>query len=146
MFKSILIAVDGSEHAKKALEVACQLVSKEDATLHILHIPEALSHETTLVWGIGAIAIESSREVLEEAGKSVIERASEAARSMGASHVETHLSKGDPARNILRHAEKLGVEAIVLGSRGLGDFAGLMMGSVSHKVTNSAKCSVITVR
>ncbi|PAU78068.1 universal stress protein [Halomonas salipaludis] len=146
MFNSVLIAVDGSEHAKKALEVACQLVSKEDATLHILHIPEALTHETTLVWGIGAIALESSREVLEEAGKSVIERASEAARGMGASHVETHLSKGDPARNILRHAEKLGVDAIVMGSRGLGDFAGLMMGSVSHKVTHSAKCTVISVR
>lgn len=146
MFNSILIAVDGSEHAKKALEVACRLMGQDNATLHILHVPEVLAYDTTMVWGIGAVALESSREVLEDAGQKIIEKASDAAREQGASHVETHLHQGDPARLILRKAEDLGVEAIVLGSRGLGNFAGLMMGSVSHKVTHSAKCSVITVR
>lgn len=146
MFNSILIAVDGSEHAKKALEVACRLIDQEKATLHILHIPEALSHETTLVWGIGAVALESSREALEQAGHKIIEQAANAARELGATDIQTHLSQGDPARIILRQAETLNADAIVLGSRGLGNFAGLMIGSVSHKVTHSAKCTVITVR
>src|SRR5690554_732115 len=132
MFNSILIAVDGSEHAKKALGVACRLLWQENTTLHVLHVPEMLAHDTTMVWGIGAVALESSREALEDAGRKIIEKAADAAREQGATHVETHLHQGDPARLILRKAEELGVEAIVLGSRGLGNFAGLMMGSVSH--------------
>lgn len=39
MFKSVMVPVDGSEHARKALEVACQLIKDSDTTLHILHIP-----------------------------------------------------------------------------------------------------------
>ncbi|QJQ95772.1 MULTISPECIES: universal stress protein [Halomonadaceae] len=146
MFDSVLIAVDGSENAKKALSVACKLVRGEQSKLHILHIPEALTHETTLVWGIGAVPMESTQEVLEEAGREVIVRATDAAREMGAQQIETHLARGEPARTILRQAELLGVDAIVMGSRGLGDLGGFILGSVSHKVSHSAKCTVITVR
>lgn len=146
MFKSLLVAVDGSEHAKKALRVACELVKNGDAKLHILHIPERLAHETTLVWGIGAVPLEASPEDIEKAGKQVIEKAKANAQELGATQIETHLGQGEPARTILSEAEKLGVDAIVLGSRGLGDLAGLIMGSTSHKVTHGAKCTVITVR
>lgn len=146
MFKSLLVAVDGSENAKKALGIACQLTREGNAQLHILHIPESLSHETTLVWGIGAIPLEATRDVIEQAGNKVIKQAEAAAREQGATNIETHLGQGDPARTIIRQAEKLGVDAIVLGSRGLGDLTGFVVGSVSHKVSSSAKCTVITVR
>ena len=91
MYTSILVPVDGSEHAQKALAVACQLVRQEGSLLHLLHIPEELSHETTLVWGIGAIAIEASREEREEAGKQVMSRAAEAAREQGATLSLIHI-------------------------------------------------------
>ena len=146
MFNSILVPVDGSEHAQKALSVACQLANQADATLHLLHIPEELSHETTLVWGIGAIAIEASRQEREDVGKQVIEKAAEAARQQGASKVETVIGQGDPARTIISEARKRGVDAIVMGSRGLSDLKGFVVGSVSHKVSHAASCSVITVR
>lgn len=145
MYQSLLVAVDGSENGKKALELAAHLAQGE-TTLHILHIPESLAHETTLVWGIGAVSLEASRQDLEAAGKQVIERAEAQARELGVAKVETHLGQGEPARTILGQAKTLGVDAIVLGSRGLGDLAGLVMGSVSHKVMHSAKCGVITVR
>ncbi|MCG6657397.1 universal stress protein [Halomonas campisalis] len=146
MFNSILVPVDGSEHAQKALSVACQLAKQADATLHLLHIPEELSHETTLVWGIGAIAIEASREERNDVGKQVVEKAAEAARQQGASKVETVIGQGDPARTIISEARKRGVDAIVMGSRGLSDLKGFVVGSVSHKVSHAASCSVITVR
>ncbi|WP_416140089.1 universal stress protein [Halomonas sp. HK25] len=147
MFTSILVPVDGSEHAQKALSVACQLVRQEDGcTLHLVHIPEELAHETTLVWGIGAIAIEASREEREDAGKQVISRAAEAAREQGATNVETVIGQGDPARTILSEARKRGIDAIVMGSRGLSDLQGIVVGSVSHKVAHAAECTVITVR
>ncbi|MFC3282407.1 universal stress protein [Litchfieldella rifensis] len=146
MFNSLLIAVDGSENARKALHVACELAKNGDTKLHILHIPESLAHETTLVWGIGAIPLEANEEDIQKAGRQVIDKARANAQELGVSQVETHLDQGEPARTILSQAEQLGVDAIVLGSRGLGDLAGLVVGSVSHKVTHSAKCTVITVR
>ncbi len=147
MFTSILVPVDGSKHAQKALSVACQLARQEAAcTLHLLHIPEELAHETTLVWGIGAIAIEASREEREDAGKQVISRAAEAAREQGATNIETVVGQGDPARTILSEARKRGIDAIVMGSRGLSDLQGFVVGSVSHKVSHAAECTVITVR
>ncbi len=147
MFTSILVPVDGSKHAQKALSVACQLARQEEScTLHLVHIPEELAHETTLVWGIGAIAIEASREEREEAGKQVINHAAEAAREQGATNIETVVGQGDPARTILSEARKRGIDAIVMGSRGLSDLQGFVVGSVSHKVSHAAECTVITVR
>ncbi|TFH86416.1 universal stress protein [Billgrantia azerbaijanica] len=146
MFKTLLVPVDGSEHAKKALAVACQLARQNDATLHILHIPEALAHETTLVWGIGAIALEASREDLERTGRQVVDRAAEDARQQGAPRVETIIAQGEPARTIVSEARKSGADAIVMGSRGLSDITGLIVGSTSHKVSHAATCTVITVR
>ncbi|SEK94702.1 universal stress protein [Halomonas daqiaonensis] len=145
MYQSILVPVDGSEHAKKALLVACQLAQQESATLHLLHIPEELAHETTLVWGIGAIAVEASREEREAAGKQVVDRAEQAARELGASDIETMIRQGDPARTIISEARLCKVDAIVMGSRGLSDLKGLVVGSVSHKVSHAADCTVITV-
>ncbi len=146
MFTSILVPVAGSEHARKALSVACQLARQEDATLHLLHIPEELAHETTLVWGIGAVALEASREERERTGRQIVDRAAEAAREQGATSIETLIGQGDPARTILSEARQRGVDAIVMGSRGLSDLQGFVVGSVSHKVSHAAECTVITVR
>ncbi|MCH4562645.1 MULTISPECIES: universal stress protein [Halomonas] len=146
MFKTILVPIDGSEHARKALAVACQLARQNDTTLHILHIPEELAHETTLVWGIGAVALEASREERERTGRQIVDRAAADARQQGATRVETLIGQGDPARTILSEARKSGADAIVMGSRGLSDLQGFVVGSVSHKVSHAAECTVITVR
>ncbi|WP_346797377.1 universal stress protein [Halomonas sp. Bachu 37] len=145
MFTSILIPVDGSKHAQKALQVACQLARQNDAILHILHIPEELTHDATLVWGLGAIAIEASRQEREDIGSEMVEKAAESARGQGVEQIKTHLGKGDPARTILHMSKKLEVDAITMGTRGLSDLQGFVIGSVSHKVTHAADCTVITV-
>lgn len=53
---------------------------------------------------------------------------------------------GDPATKILDHARDLDCDAIIMGHRGTGDFQGLLMGSVAHKVNHKAACRVITVK
>ncbi|WP_458527098.1 universal stress protein [Onishia taeanensis] len=145
MFTSVMVPVDGSEHARKALEVACRLIKDSDASLHILHIPEALAHETTLIWGIGAVSLETTPTVLEKYGRDLIDRASREATALGVKHIDTTLAQGEPSRTILEQAKRLGVDAIVMGSRGLGDFSSLVIGGVSHKVSHAADCTVITV-
>ncbi|MYL22570.1 universal stress protein [Halomonas alkaliantarctica] len=145
MYQKILVPVDGSENAQHALEVACQLAKEQDTALVILHVPEILTHEATLAWGIGTTAIDASRDELEKLGEKVIEHASNAAKERGISHLETVVEQGDPARTIIDQAKQHGVDAIVIGSRGLSDLKGLVVGSVSHKVSHSAPCRVITV-
>ncbi len=76
----------------------------------------------------------------------MISRAAEAAREQGATKIETVIAQGDPARAILSESRKRGVDAIVMGSRGLSDLKGFVVGSVSHKVAHTAECTVITVR
>ncbi len=145
MLKTILVPVDGSEQAKLALEIACKLAANGQAHLHILHIPERLAHDNTLVWGVGAVNLEAPEEEVERAGHKMLEAAKQAAVEHGATDVDGSVHQGDPARVILEQAKKLKVDSIVMGSRGLSDIKGLVVGSVSHKISHAAPCHVITV-
>ncbi|MDW5376996.1 universal stress protein [Halomonas sp. HP20-15] len=146
MFKTILVPVDGSEQAKLALEVACKLAANGQGHLHILHIPERLAHDNTLVWGVGAVNLEAPEEEVERAGHKMLEAAKQAAVEHGATDVDGSVHQGDPARVILEQIKKLQVDTVVMGSRGLSDIKGLVVGSVSHKIAHAAPCHVITVR
>ena len=53
---------------------------------------------------------------------------------------------GDPAERILDCAKREHVDMIVMGTRGLSDLKGLLMGSVSHKVSHLADCACVTVK
>ncbi|MBB3141154.1 universal stress protein [Halomonas organivorans] len=146
MFQSILVPVDGSEHSRVALCVACKLARQEDGRIVLLHIPEALPHEPLLVWGAGAVPLGATLEKREQVGRELLDHAMEEARTLGVEQLTPVLTQGDPSQAILAAAEEHGVETIVMGSRGLGDLKGLVVGSVSHKVSHGAKCRVITVR
>lgn len=148
MSKTILVAIDGSEHSKKALELACELASKLDGVLHLLHVAQASNKDRTLVLGGAAITIHASPKELEKAGRKVMESANKIAEEMGCTQVESKLdtSGGDPAKVIVDKAKSVGADMIVMGTRGLSDLRGLMVGSVSHKVTHLAPCTCVTVR
>ncbi|XKE44288.1 universal stress protein [Halomonas organivorans] len=145
MFQTILVPIDGSEHSRLALCVACKLARQEDGQLVLLHIPEELPHEPLLVWGAGAVPMGATLEKRKQVGQELLDRATEEAKTLGVKQVEPVLTQGDPSQAILSAAEERGVDAIVMGSRGLGDLKGLVVGSVSHKVTHGAQCRVITV-
>lgn len=145
MYVRVLVPIDGSESAKQALEVACKLLDEESSTLCLLHVPETLAHGTALVWGIGAIDADATFAEREKAGEQLLEQAASSAREKGAQKIEELLTQGDPARVILDTAKAYDIDTIVMGSRGLSDLAGVVIGSVSHKVGHSAKCRVITV-
>ncbi|MDN3556367.1 universal stress protein [Halomonas maura] len=145
MFQSILVPIDGSEHSRLALCVASKLARQEDGQLVLLHVPEALEHEPLLVWGIGAVPLGATLDKREKVGRELLDKAGEEARALGVKDVDTVIGKGNPALSILDEAKQRGVDAIVMGSRGLGDLKGLVVGSVSHKVSHGADCRVITV-
>jgi nucleotide-binding universal stress UspA family protein len=79
-------------------------------------------------------------------GERIVAKAAQVAHDRGVSDVETHVEEGEPAARILACAEREQADLIVVGSRGMSDLKGLLMGSVSHKVSQLAPCTCITVR
>ncbi len=145
MLQKILVAVDGSEFSKKALEFACELAEKFEGSLNILHVPQGSVADRVMVLGGASIMIHAESEQIEEAGRTLIEAANKFAAKKLPGKVTTELRGGDPAAEIVASAKENGADCIVMGTRGLGDLGSLLLGSVSHKVSHSAPCTCITV-
>ncbi len=148
MVSHILVAVDGSSHADRALAFAADLAVKYDAALTVLNV---VSYASTVPLALGAYAeleglYAESRTVLQSAGGKIVESAAEQARRLGVSDVKTAVELGSPAHSICDTAEAIEADVIVMGRRGLSDFSGFFLGSISHKVAHSADCTVVTVK
>jgi len=137
MFRKILVAVDGSEQAAAALQVAIDLAQRYRAGLGLLH---AFPHVSDL---LGTPNYESLLSARATAGEALLE----ATRGQigDAVPVETQLMEGPPAQAILRVAQEDGYGLIVMGSRGRGHVAGMLLGSVSNAVAQRAHCPVLIV-
>ncbi|MCB9948298.1 MAG: universal stress protein [Rhodospirillaceae bacterium] len=147
MYKSVLVAVDGSAHSAKVVDFATDYAAMHGTRLLILSVyrtmrmPES-SHSMVRPTGHGAATPDEMRTYAE----SVVKAATERAQASGAKEVEGFVLQGQIARTIVGFARERGVDAIVLGSRGLGDMTGFLLGSVSHKVTSLAECTCIVVK
>jgi nucleotide-binding universal stress UspA family protein len=177
MAPRILVALDGSDHAEKALDQAIALARSSGGELSILNVVsnqalseaeqrlaeteyavevgaamrsfEAAADAPEIRTGLGSL-VQSSHAVgatvRRVLGQEIVAEAAELARSKGVAKVSTAVEHGDAASVIIREAGAQGAELVVLGCRGLGDIAGLLLGSVSHKVAHGAGCSVLIVR
>lgn len=146
----ILHPTDGSPDARRALEFAADLAGTKDARLLILHVQAhrgggQIPPELKEYARIEHIRV-TEADILHEAAEAVVETARQSAEALGATHVATAVREGDPVRAIIEAAKETGADLIVLGSRGLGDAQGLLLGSVSHKVAHVAPCTCIIVR
>ncbi|MGH6718787.1 MAG: universal stress protein [Alphaproteobacteria bacterium] len=148
MFTNIVLGVDGSEHALKATDRACELARLCAARLVILTVAKPIrgvSKQVREYMYAEHIAGEP-QYVLSEMAKSVLIEAESRARRAGLENVKTVVREGQPARRIVEYAKEHGADLIVLGSRGLGDIGGLLLGSVSHKVITLAECTCLIVK
>lgn len=160
MIKSILVPVDGSAHSDKAVQFAADIASKNDARLHLLnvllygHVPESIRNlsdkkgreEPPIAVGAGYVEASLPHEVLEDIAAKLLERAQKIAEEHGVSNVSTSWRGGSAAEAILEQAKEAEVDTIVMGSRGLSDLKGMVVGSVSHKVQHLFEGTVITVK
>lgn len=146
MFNKILVAVDGSKQSQKAAQTASEVAKKFGAKLTILTVakPVKLSPKVRRYMQLEQLSGEP-QYVLDEVTKDVIAEAKKTAAEAGLKSVDSLIEEGQPARTILAVAKRLEVDLIVLGSRGLGDVGSYLLGSVSHKVSSVAKCTVMTV-
>jgi len=148
MVDHILVAVDGSTHGDRALAFACDLAIKYEAEMTVLNV---VSYASTVPLALGAYAeleglYAESRSVLQEAGDKIVTNAAEQAARLGVQNVTAVVELGSPAQAICDTADAIGADVIVMGRRGLSDFTGFFLGSISHKVAHSADCTVVTVK
>lgn len=175
MFKSIVVAVDGSSHSFHAVAVAADLAAKYEAALSVVHVlghgpvaPE-IAHmaeaehlvESRTRAGTrsvedlsGNFAVARGRgeseayqyQIHQAIGEQIVSRARDAAQKAGVKTIATYIEEGAAADRVLERAGEVNADLIVLGSRGLSEIKGLLLGSVSHKVCQLAACSCVTVK
>lgn len=142
MARRVLVAVDGSEPAERALREAADLTRAFGTALTVLTVvvPDA----RPVLAEPYASPLPSRLEELEREGAEILERAVASAPDGVA--VEAVTRKGSPGPAILEQIEEGGHDLVVVGSRGLGAIRSLVLGSVSRYVLDHSPVSVLIVR
>ncbi|WP_049754185.1 universal stress protein [Heliomicrobium modesticaldum] len=146
MFKKILLATDGSEHALKAARYTCHLM-KLDPQIEttVLYVFD-LSHQFSL-GSDGAVFFDPDilRDKMNEVAEQVLANTKAVFEAEGLT-CKTEASMGHPAFVIVDMAEQKGTDLIIMGSRGMGEFRSFLAGSVSDRVFHLAKCPVMVIK
>ena len=139
MIKSILVPIDGSRHAEKALTYALEMAEKCEAGIEILTVvPEVVSSPDWMKEYTEKMK-EKSEEMLSESFRMAKEIILDI-------NISKRLEEGLTVEKILEIAERGNHDMIVMGSRGLGFVKGFLLGSVSNKVVNHAEIPVLIVK
>jgi nucleotide-binding universal stress UspA family protein len=139
----MLIAVDGSEYSQRALEAVARLVPQSDAqTVVLLNVREG-----PLFYGeLPPYDYESIDRAQVKRQQDLLAAAAAQAKQLGLKQVSTQAEQGAAATEIVRVADALGVDQIVMGTHGRGAIGSLFLGSVAQRVVNQARMPVLLVK
>ncbi len=143
-FKRILVAVDGSENADRAARIAIDLAENQAATLTILNVIPipTIASPTAVSFNLGEYFTAMERD-----GRALVDRVATEAHKGGVKAKTKIIDNvASTVYAITKYAEENDVDLIVLGSRGLGGFKKLVLGSVSSGVLSHAHCAVLVTR
>ncbi len=140
MISKILVAVDGSENARRALDSAMQLSTETKTALIILTVVQPPA-----IMGVQRDLLGTLEMLLEKEARIMLANYSTLAEKKGAK-VETVIGRGYPSKVILKTAEDASANLIVVGSRGLSGIKELFLGSVSHAVVQNSTIPVLVVK
>ena len=148
MTKKVLVAVDGSPEAETALIKIIDLLSPQETTFHVLYVISP-SKYATIEGAAGYEGMNSLHEIrdkiIAEEREQVTERVKSIAHDQGI-EIEMLVRLGDPRSEILKTAEEIEAELIVVGSTGKGLGQRILLGSVSTYVVTHAKISTTIIR
>lgn len=143
MFRDILVAVDGSSHAERALSEAIDLARQSEGSLTLVTVVPEL---TTWALGAGftpAVDYEALHNDLDREYREMLD----AARAKVPPEVPSRsvLLEGRPGQAIAGEARSGGHDLVVMGSRGRGELRSMVLGSVSEEVLHASPVPVLVV-
>lgn len=147
IMKKMLIAYDGSDASKKAIEMVNKCANKDDIITLLTVVPAELSESSftkMLLPTIDLSTIVKSGSFKDKARDSLSKVVKEIEYNVG--KVDVFVEDGDPADEILITAKKVGADIIILGYKGYGKEGRFLLGSVTDKVVRHASVSVMVVR
>ena len=143
VFSSIVVGTDGSETASEAVALAVRLARQNSAKLHLVvgvHTSAAVTVPVPAGGGSGSDP--SGGPLLRKAAQSLLEKLSETVEGLD---VEIHTDAGNPAEVIVRVADEVGADLIVVGSKGMRGKRRIL-GSVPNSVAHKAGCHVLVAK
>jgi len=138
--KTILVPVDGSLYMRNEIEHACsfsKLFGAKVTMLHVVAVPVS-----TDLGGMPAASVP-----MEDAGNKILQEAKEVAERFGTvPSLRMDFSVGNPGMRIVKIAQEIRADLIIIGAKGQSKLRELLMGSVANTVVNNAPCLVLVVR
>jgi nucleotide-binding universal stress UspA family protein len=143
IFRKIMIATDGSEEVKKAVETAVEIAKMSRKKLYTVYVISMGFYSMTLPtdedWN------KAFQERIETEGKEATAYVENAAKAANV-EVESAILRGSPAEEIIGFAERNNIDLIVMGTLGRTGIKGFLIGSVAEKVVRHSKKPVLVVR
>lgn len=141
LYKKILVATDGSEYTKNAVEYGVGLAKSTGAKLYAIYVVDTAAFASIPM----DAAWESMYELLRQEGDEATKYVAGKAEAEGL-EVERITIEGHPADEIIKYAEKNAVSIIIMGTLGKSGLDRFLLGSVAEKVVRNSKIPVLVVR
>jgi len=153
MYRKILVAFDGSEPSKHALDIAVSTADKWKSELVILSVVPRVMMPVFPDEGFGAAPITAAQDMSEYQEKmkeiyasSLREAEEDIEEAFPDLVVTTKLMEGRPSAIVVEEAEEENIDLIVIGSRGIGGITGWILGSTSRRVVESCTKPILVVK
>ena len=142
MYKVIVVGTDGSDRAGRATDAAFSLAQLTGATVHIVHVIRLVAMASAGYGDPSTIA--TANADARDSGDLICARVRSEAERRGVP-AEVHKVDGDPADMLVKVAEAVDADLLVIGNRGMTGVKRLVLGSVPNKVSHHCPCSVLIV-
>jgi len=142
MFDTIVVATDGSDSVRRAVDVAVDVAARFDAEVHAVYVVDSGEVEST-----PDEVREDLRDALDDRGSAALEQVTGAAAERDPDlDVTIEVREGRPATEITEYARDVGADVVAMGTRGRHGENRFLIGSVAERVVRTCPIPVLTVR
>ena len=141
LIRKILIATDGSEYTKNAVDYGIDLAKNTGAELYAIYVVDTAAFASIPM----DAAWESMYSLLKQEGDEATKYVADKAEAEGL-EVVANTVEGHPADEIIKYADKNGISLIIMGTLGKSGLDRFLLGSVAEKVVRNSKIPVLVVR
>jgi len=139
LFTKILVATDGSDRNRAAVEEALRIGRACQAQVYAVYVADTSALESASA----DVMIRDTWELVQREGEKALGRVREHAEGVA---IETALLEGKPATEIVKYAKEKGIDLIVIGTQGKRGIERFLLGSVAESIIRSAPCRVLVVK